>query len=497
MKAVSRHVTDRNDAIAERPWMIVDPDRHELLNARNFDPISAVRGLSARTMAFVFGRRARSALPDSVREAIAADQRRSEILVCLVQLCAIAFFGSFYALTPKAFPADVPFEPVPWVLAVYSLITLLRLWLAIRGKLNPFVLSCSVVVDVAVLMLMIWSFHLQYQQPATIYLKAPTLLYVFILIALRTMRFEAIYVLLAGATALLGWSALVAYAVVTEGNSRLTSDFVEYMTSHSILIGAEVDKLLSITAVTLVLAVAIVRARRLLVVAVSEAHAASELSRFFAPEIAGEIREARGGFRPGDAVTRNVAVMMLDLRDFTMLAARLAPHATMAILQEYQARMVPVIQDHGGSIDKYVGDGIMATFGAAKPSNSFAADGFRALLAVLAAEKAWNAERELQGDPTLEVRVAVTVGSVLFGVTGDDSRLEFTVIGDAVNLAAKLEKHCKTVGKSALSTSEAFEQACLQGFEDGDLFSSLPRETVSGVGGAIDLVAIREVTSIR
>ena len=62
-------------------------------------------------------------------------------------------------------------------------------------------------------MLTIWSFHLQYQQPATVYLKAPTLLYVFILIALRAMRFEATFVLVAGLTAIVGWSVLVAHLV--------------------------------------------------------------------------------------------------------------------------------------------------------------------------------------------------------------------------------------------------------------------------------------------
>ena len=61
----------------------------------------------------MFGDNPHTALPDRVSQALASDQRRSEILVCLVQFCAIVFFGTFYALTPKAFPPDVPFEPVP------------------------------------------------------------------------------------------------------------------------------------------------------------------------------------------------------------------------------------------------------------------------------------------------------------------------------------------------------------------------------------------------
>jgi adenylate cyclase len=443
----------------------------------------------ARAFEFVFGRRPPATLPERVRRAIAEDQRSSEVLVCLVQFGAIAFFGAFYALTPKAFPPGVPFEPVPWALGLYALFTTLRLGLALQNRLTAFFLSLSVIVDIAVLMLTIWSFHLQYQQPATIYLKAPTLLYVFILIALRTLRFEAGYVLLAGASAILGWFILVAYALVTAGEMRITRSFAEYMTSHSILIGAEVDKLVSFAAVTALLAIAVVRARRLLIEAATEAHAASELSRFFAPEVAGEIRSADMGLRPGDAVMREAAVMMLDLRGFTTLAARLPPAETMALLAEYQRRVVPVIQRRGGSIDKYLGDGIMATFGAARPSGSYAADALRVQQEVLDTMRAWNAERAARGGTPLGIGVAVATGPVLFGVTGDESRLEFTVIGDTVNLAAKLEKHCKVAGRPGLATAAALELARAQGLADAAGFDPLPGQRVAGVAAQIDLVA--------
>lgn len=450
-----------------------------------------VAGLAGVVAEFVFGRRPPSALPEQVRRAIAADQRSSEVLVCLTQFGAIIFFGAFYALTPKAFPPGVPFHPVPWALGLYAVFTTLRLVLALKERLTPGFLALSVIIDVAVLMVTIWSFHLQYQQPATIYLKAPTLLYVFILIALRAMRFEARYIVLAGATAILGWFALVAYAVWDAGGMHLTHNFAEYMTSNSILIGAEIDKLLSFAAVTAVLAIAIVRARRLLVSAATEAHAASELSRFFAPEVASEIRRADMALKPGDAVTREAAVMFIDLRGFTRLAARQAPGATIEVLSEYQRRMVPAIQAHGGSIDKYLGDGILASFGAARPSQTYAADALSALGAVLEAADAWNADRAAAGEPPIGVGAAVAVGPVLFGVTGDASRLEFTVIGDTVNLAAKLEKHCKVVTRPALATRDALELARAQGFAGANSFTILPGEAVGGVNAPLDLAAPR------
>jgi adenylate cyclase len=130
-------------------------------------------------------------LPERVRRAIRHQEETSEILVGLLQVVAIVFFAILYSSTPKAFPPDVPFEPVPWTLSIYAVFTLLRLWLAIRRQLPPWFLRVSVVVDIGVLMVTIWSFHLQYQAPPALYLKAPTFMYVFILITLRALRFDA------------------------------------------------------------------------------------------------------------------------------------------------------------------------------------------------------------------------------------------------------------------------------------------------------------------
>jgi hypothetical protein len=102
-------------------------------------------------------------------------------------------------------------------------------------------LSLSVIADMALLMVLIWSFHRAYQQPPSFYLRAPTPLYVFIFIALHSLRFDARYVLLAGATAITGWSLLVLYAAAFEtGGMSVTRDYVEYMTGNTILLGAEI-----------------------------------------------------------------------------------------------------------------------------------------------------------------------------------------------------------------------------------------------------------------
>jgi len=322
------------------------------------------------------------------------------VVIGCVQVAAIATFASLYAAAPKAFPADVPFEPVPLTLAFYAAFVAARLWLALRGPLSRTFLAASVVIDIAVLMLTIWSFHIQYQQQPAFYLKAPTLLYVFIIIVLRALRFEVGYVVLAGATAAARWLALLVYAVADMPGGMMaliTHDYVAYMTSARILIGAEFDKIASILMVTAILAIAITRPRKTLVRAVAERASAGELARFFAPEVASRITRADHGLRPDDAELRKAAAMFIDLRGFTPLAETLTPAELSALLAEYQGRVVPPIHAHGGSIDKFLGDGILVSFGAMRPSATYAADALRAAEAVLAEGHRGAAERTRAG----------------------------------------------------------------------------------------------------
>jgi adenylate cyclase len=429
-------------------------------------------------------------IPDRVQHAIAQEQEASEILVSLIQLVAVALFGLVYTIAPKAFPPEVPFEPVPWTIGAYTVFTLLRLWLAWRRRLPGWFLALSVIVDITVLMVTIWSFHLQYQEPAPIYLKATTLMYVFILIALRTLRFEPGLVVLAGTTGAVGWLVIVAYAVLADGGATITHDFATYAMSYEVLLGAEVDKVLSIVIVTAILALALLRARKLLIRATTEQLAASELSRFFAPEVAGRIRAMEASIEPGQAEARDAAILMIDLRSFTLLSHRLEPHAVMELLAAYQSLMVAEIDRHGGSVDKFMGDGILASFGATRPSTTYAADGLRALESLVDAARRWALERQAAGLPAPAIGAALATGQVMFGAIGDRSRLEYTVIGDPVNLAAKLEKHTKAEGVAALCTAESYRLALQQGYAAGDLRpESRPDRTVAGIDRPLDLVA--------
>jgi adenylate cyclase len=413
-----------------------------------------------------FGQPPRAAPPERVRGLIATQQLQSEILIGWVQFGLIVFWILLYALAPKT-SAGTRFLPVPWVLGAFLLITLLRLVLAHRHRLTPPLLVAGVVIDMALLMGLIWSFHLQYEQPAPFYLKAPTLLYVFIFIALRALRFEPVYVVAAGLAGAAGWVALLVYAAMS-GEMAVTRNYVEYLTSNSVLVGAEVDKILSILLVTAVLALGLVRAQRILYQAVSESVIARDLSRFVSPEVAARITTGARELKPGDGEVRIASVLFTDIEGFSTISERLPPEQLVSMLNAYFAAVSEAIDRHGGVITQYQGDAMLITFNTLKDDPDHAANAVRTALAIQDATR----ERSFGSGVRMRTRCGINTGRIVAGAVGTGERLLYTVHGDEVNVAARLEQLNKTTGTYVLATES----------------------TVQAVGGAFAFERVAEVT---
>jgi len=440
---------------------------------------------------FLFGFSNTGKTPDRVAIAIRKQQAASERLITICQLLIILTFITLFFLAPKPADQDMFDSITIKVIGAYLLFSLLRLYLCERGFIPGWFLALSVIADVALLMLLIWGFHIEYQQPPGFYLKAPTLLYAFIFIALRALRFDIFYLLLTGVGAAVGWAFLVYYAIAHDdtGNA-ITRSYVEYITSNKILRGAEFDKIISILVTTGIIAIAITRAKRLLVFAVRESTAATELKRFFAPEVAARISESETSLRPGQGVIRDAAILNVDIRGFTVMAAAKSPDDVMRLLSEYQDRIVRAINGRGGRVDKFLGDGILASFGVTSTDHECARNALMAIHDIKVASDDWNAERQAAAKAPISLGVSVTVGPVIFGVVGSENRLEYTVIGDAVNLCAKLEKHCKSEACFGLATRQALETAIAQGYRAPSSLELRPGRKVDGVAEPVDLAII-------
>ncbi|HSO43440.1 MAG TPA: adenylate/guanylate cyclase domain-containing protein [Rhodospirillales bacterium] len=286
--------------------------------------------------------------------------------------------------------------------------------------------------------------------------------------------------LAAGLTAAAGWVVLAWYAM--DDMSVVTTNYVEYLTSNRVLIGAEVDKVISILLVTLVLSVALVRARRLLMRAVADATVARDLTRFIAPEIASHIKSADQAIQPGDGEVKAASVVFCDIEGFSMVSEKLAPDALMRTLNEYVAALSAVIAAHGGVITQFQGDALLVTFNAATPVPDHAC---RALQTALSIQDVVARERFGPG-LRLRTRCGVSTGELVAGAVGTAERMLITVYGDEVNIAARLEQLNKTYGTYVLATGGTIAAA-------GGSFACRPMGVVA-VRGRETPVEIFEVT---
>ena len=427
-------------------------------------------------------------MPARVARLVVAEEERSERLIGWVQLAITAIFAALYMIAPRPSDAmDAMFEPVPMVLTAYGAFTVVRLVAAYRGYLPGWLLVMSMLADVGLLYALIWTFHLAYAQPAPFYLKVPTFAYIFVFIAIRALRFDPRFVLSQGIFAATGWLLMFIYAIEAGGSGVITRSFSDYLTQNRVLVGAELDKIFTILLCAGVLSLALYRARRTLFDAVREGAARRDMGRFFGAGVADEIAMREDAAAPGDAVDRDAAVVMLDLRGFTAFASAHPPGAVVALLTEYHRRILPIIVANGGMVDKFLGDGIMATFGALKPSDTAAADAVRALLAVVQESRAWNKHVAALGYPPMPINGGAAAGRVVAATLGSDARLEFTVIGRAANLAAKLEKYNKEAGSRALTDAATLARAKEQGLEVAG--RPLGSRDLAG-GGYVDVVQL-------
>lgn len=421
-----------------------------------------------------------------------AQQYRSELLVGGVQLGVILLFMAIDYLTPVGYTPNAPVHSTSLGLSLFTILILTRLWFAYTNQLTPRVLGLFVITEMFLLLFVIWTYYLQYETSPTINLKNTHINYVYILIALRALRFEPEWVLLSGFCAVIGWSIIVWQTLSSTGMNVITWDYVTYASTRSVYLGAVFDVLLSISLVTVILALVLQRAQKTLFQAVEQTSAAKDLARFFDSSVAEKIIHSDSIVQAGYGETRRAAILFTDLRGFTKASKSLSPTDLIKLLGEYQRLLVPIIQRHNGTIDKFMGDGIMASFGAVTPSKTYAADALRTVDEILAMLSVWNETRRKNGNFVLDLGMGLAAGEIVFGVIGNADRLEYTVIGETANLAAKLEKHNKVEHSKALSTASTLAEALKQNYKSDTKKIERKSRDVAGVDGPMDLVVLAE-----
>jgi len=171
-----------------------------------------------------------------------------------------------------------------------------------------------------------------------------------------------------------------------------------------------------------------------------ERQARGRLERYHSPAVIESIVQAEEG-DVGGVKSAEVTVLFADLAGFTALSENLSAEEVSAILEGYFTHAVEAIFEEGGTLDKFIGDCVMAFFGAPVPQPDHAQRAVRAALKILDELDDWNRARAEKDQPTLSMRIAINTGPVVVGDVGSNKRVDYTVLGNTVNVAARLEAY--------------------------------------------------------
>ncbi|MCY6383335.1 adenylate/guanylate cyclase domain-containing protein [Hoeflea prorocentri] len=214
-------------------------------------------------------------------------------------------------------------------------------------------------------------------------------------------------------------------------------------------------------------------------------HAALErerenLARYFSPNV---VEELSHNDEPLKKVrTQDIAVLFVDIVGFTEYAADKSSEDVIGTLREFHQRMEEEVFSHNGTLDKYLGDGLMATFGTPIATDRDAVNALRCARSMMQSMARWNQERSLAGEPPLRASFGLHYGPAVLGDIGSN-RLEFAVIGNTVNVASRVEALTRGLTAELAATDELLERVREEDGADGGLVSDFTRHDDVAIRG--------------
>ena len=236
--------------------------------------------------------------------------------------------------------------------------------------------------------------------------------------------------------------------LLTSDGSSLGVLYVDSLTAKSAYSADDLDFLVGFASV----ASAAIENNQLSQRVQREALVLSNIQRYFSPDLAKTIAEHGEEVRLGGA-KRDVVILFSDIRGFTSMSEKMEPDDVAHLLRDYFTEMVEIIFRHGGTLDKFIGDAIMALWGAPLGTED---DADKAMLAAIEMQRALgplNEHWEASGKPRIAIGLGINCGQVFAGNIGSEQRLEYTVLGDAVNTASRL---CSNAARGEIMVSEPF-----------------------------------------
>jgi adenylate cyclase len=212
------------------------------------------------------------------------------------------------------------------------------------------------------------------------------------------------------------------------------------------------------------------------------------LSRYFPPNLVETLSQTDEPF--GSPREQNVTVLFADIVGFTSISASQPPKKVFELIRAFHKFMAQEIFEAGGTLDKYIGDGLMATFGTPVSKGNDASSAIRCAQAMVDAVGNLNETRAAAGDVPIQIAVGVHHGPALLGNIGDERRLEFATIGDTVNIASRLEELCRTLVTPVVISDTTVQAAQAEAPDDTSLLDNYASRGVMAVRGLHEPIAV-------
>ncbi len=380
--------------------------------------------------------------------------------------------------------------PITLAIGFYGIGTILGLVLAWRGFFHPLVPYLFVTFDVILVSTQILMLTGLMGMAPSFALALPATGLIFVILIHASMRYRPWLIVYAASLFLVALNAgdfLLAQPPAAGHSGRMMPQAgMQSIMNYTVLPSALV------ALATLILFVKSRRTRALLLRSITQTNRAAKLSRYFSPNLANSLAESDDNELLAGR-RQSAAVVFVDIRGFTALGETMTPEELTSFLSEFRNRLTGPIFAHGGTVDKFIGDAIMAVFGIPVQKADDASRAVACALDMLATISAWSRDRERACKPAVAIGIGVHYGEVFAGALGSEELLEYTVIGDTVNVAERLEGLSRDVG-SPLVVSAALLEA---GSKARDLaqWRQLPPQTLKGHRQPVEVLCLSNGSS--